>query len=78
MTKIIYNISDILSLYDVFILDQWGVMHDGYKGYDHAINAVKKLIKENKKLIIISNSSKRKASSIDRLKSLRFDKNHFI
>ena len=78
MTKIIDSISDIVSLYDVFILDQWGVMHDGYKGYDHAINAVEKLIKENKKLIIISNSSKRKNSSISRLKSLGFDKNHFI
>ena len=78
MSKIIDSISDIISLYDVFILDQWGVMHDGYKGYDHAINAVEKLIKENKKLIIISNSSKRKNSSISRLKSLGFDKNHFI
>ena len=78
MTKIIDSISDIISLYDVFILDQWGVMHDGYKGYDHAINAVEKLIKENKKLIIISNSSKRKNSSIGRLKSLGFDKNHFM
>ena len=71
MSKIIESISDIISYYDVFILDQWGVMHDGYKGYDHAINSVKKLI-------IISNSSKRKTSSIDKLKKLGFDKNHFI
>ena len=59
MSKIIDSISDIITLYDVFILDQWGVMHDGYKGYDHAVSAVKTLIRENKKLIIISNSSKR-------------------
>ena len=78
MSKIIDSIGDIISLYDVFILDQWGVMHDGYNGYDHAIISVEKLIKENKKLIIISNSSKRKTSSISRLKSLGFDKNHFI
>ena len=78
MTKIIDNIGDIISFYDVFILDQWGVMHDGYKGYDLAINSVQKLIRENKKLIIISNSSKRKTSSIGRMKSLGFDKNHFI
>jgi HAD superfamily hydrolase (TIGR01459 family) len=78
MSKIIDTISDIISLYDVFILDQWGVMHDGYKGYEHAVISVKKLIKENKKLIIISNSSKRKVSSVGRLKSLGFDKNHFI
>ena len=78
MSKIIKSIGDIISLYDVFILDQWGVMHDGYQGYDLAINSVEKLIRENKKLIIISNSSKRKTSSISRLKSLGFDKNHFI
>ncbi len=78
MTKIINSFSDILDKYDFFILDQWGVMHDGHKGYKHAINAVNKLITENKKLIIISNSSKRKISSIDRLKNLGFNKNDFI
>ena len=78
MTKIINSITEIIDLYDLFILDQWGVMHDGKKGYNHAIKSIIKLIEKNKKLIIISNSSKRKISSIDRLKSLGFDKNHFI
>ena len=77
MTKIIDSISDIYNNYDFFILDQWGVMHDGQQGYKHAIEAVARLIEENKKLIIISNSSKRKISSVKRLKYLGFDKNHF-
>ena len=46
MSKIIKSISEIISLYDVFILDQWGVMHDGKKGYDHAIESVKLLKKK--------------------------------
>lgn len=78
MTKIIDSLSIILNLYDVFILDQWGVMHDGYYGYDNAIKTVEKLIAENKQLIIISNSSKRKISSINKLNSLGFKKAHFI
>ena len=78
MTKIINSFSKILDKYDFFILDQWGVMHDGHKGYKHAINAVNKLIIEDKKLIIISNSSKRKISSVNRLKDLGFNKNDFI
>ncbi len=78
MTKIINSFSTILDKYDFFILDQWGVMHDGHKGYKHAINAVNTLIIENKKLVIISNSSKRKISSINRLKDLGFNKNNFI
>ncbi len=78
MTKIISGINEIIHLYDFFILDQWGVMHDGKYGYDHAIKSVDKLIKENKKLIIISNSSKRRSNSISKLKFLGFDKNNFI
>ena len=78
MTKVINSFSEISDKYDVFILDQWGVMHDGHHGYDHAIDAVKHLIHKNKQLIIISNSSKRRISSINRLKDLGFDKNNFI
>ena len=77
MTKFINNISEIIDLYDVFILDQWGVMHDGSNGYLHAIEAIDKLFNENKKLIIISNSSKRKISSINSLKKLGFNKKNF-
>ena len=78
MTKVINSFSEISDKYNVFILDQWGVMHDGHYGYDHAIDAVKNLIYKNKQLIIISNSSKRRISSINRLKDLGFDKNNFI
>tara|TARA_Y100001970_G_scaffold287904_1_gene413735 strand:- start:6270 stop:7142 length:873 start_codon:yes stop_codon:yes gene_type:complete len=78
MTKIIKNISEILNFYEVYILDQWGVMHDGYKGYDHAIKAVKKLIKLDKKLIIVSNSSRRNEDSSKNLSKYKYDKNDFI
>ena len=78
MTKVINSFSEISDKYNVFILDQWGVMHDGHYGYDHAIDAVKHLIYKNKQLIIISNSSKRRISSISRLKDLGFNKNNFI
>ena len=78
MTKVINSFSEILDKYNLFILDQWGVMHDGHYGYDHAIDAVNHLIYKNKQLIIISNSSKRRISSINRLKDLGFDKNNFI
>ena len=78
MTKIINRINEIINLYDVFILDQWGVMHDGNYAYDHAINSVEKLIEAKKKLIIISNSSKRKVSSLHKLESLGFNSKDFL
>ena len=78
MTKIINTITEIMHLYDVFILDQWGVMHDGNNGYTHAFETVNKLVEQHKKLIIISNSSKRKISSVHKLQSLGFYKKNFL
>ena len=65
------GIREIINRYEVFILDQWGVMHDGNKGYFHAIKCINYLKANNKKLIIISNSSKRKKSSINLLANIR-------
>ncbi len=76
--KLISGISEIIDKYDIFILDQWGVIHDGKKGYTLAIECVQQLVKQNKKLIIISNSSKRKSETITRLPKLGFKENQFI
>ena len=77
-TQTIKGLADIINQYDVFILDQWGVMHDGIKGYIQAIKCVEKLYQEKKEIIIISNSSKRKETTIKRLPNLGFDPKHFM
>jgi HAD superfamily hydrolase (TIGR01459 family) len=74
----IKSIDQILCNYDNFIIDQWGVMHDGTYGYDHALNSINFLNNNKKNLLIISNSSKRSKSSIDRLPKLGFKKKSFI
>ena len=74
----IKGLIDIIDQYDVFILDQWGVMHDGNKGYAHAIRCVKKLYQHKNDIIIISNSSKRKMSAIKKLPKLGFDPEYFV
>jgi HAD superfamily hydrolase (TIGR01459 family) len=76
--KTIESLSKIADKYEVFIIDQWGVMHNGQAGFPYAIKCIKNLVKLKKKLIIISNSSRRKNSTIDRLPKLGFDKNNFI
>ncbi len=76
--KLINSIKVIADFYDNFIIDQWGVMHDGSKGYEHAISSIEYLVKKNKKLFIISNSSKREKSSEKRLPKLGFKKEAFI
>ncbi len=74
----INSISEIINKYENFIIDQWGVMHDGKTGYRHAIEAIEYLNKNNKNLFIISNSSKRKKTSQERLPGLGFKKQSFI
>ena len=75
--KYIRGVKNIVDNYEVFILDQWGVMHDGKVGYSHAIDCVDYIKSKNKKLIIISNSSKRKKDSLNRLPSLGFSTSFF-
>ena len=58
----IKSIKAVLTDYDNFIIDQWGVMHDGTFGYEHAFDAINFLKNSNKNLFIISNSSKRSKS----------------
>ena len=74
----IEKISQIVDKYDVFILDQWGVMHNGLIGYPHAIDCVNNLVQLKKKIIIISNSPKRKETTIEKLAKLSFKKNDFF
>lgn len=74
---IINSVLDIIDKYENYIIDQWGVIHDGEIGYKHAIETIDYLEKNNKKLFIISNSSKRQKSSEDRLPKLGFNKKSF-
>ena len=71
------GIRDIIDEYDVFLLDMWGVMHDGSKPYDGVLEVVQRLHEAGKRLIILSNSSKRRDSSVSMLQKLGFDPDSF-
>ncbi len=71
------SIQDIINKYDNYIIDQWGVMHNGIVGFDYAINCINYLYKNGKNLFIISNSSKRQKFTQDKLSELGFEKNMF-
>lgn len=75
--KLVNGIYNISYEYDIYLLDMWGVMHDGTVPYKGVINTVKQLYESNKILIILSNSSKRKHHTITMLKKLGFTANWF-
>jgi len=69
-TKFCQGISDISDSYSAFILDQWGVIHNGEKLYDGVLDCMKELKARNKYVIILSNSGKRSAPNAENLKKL--------
>ncbi len=56
-TKFCQGISDISDTYMGFIIDQWGVLHDGQKLYDGVLECMEELRGRKKKVIILSNST---------------------
>lgn len=55
-----YNsLSDFSNNYDLFLVDLWGVIHDGEELYDGVKNSLEWLKSQGKKLVFISNAPKR-------------------
>ncbi|WP_019614863.1 TIGR01459 family HAD-type hydrolase [Psychromonas ossibalaenae] len=54
--KIINGLKNIIDSFDTFILDQWGVLHNGGDAFEQAVETLEFLQKHNKKVVILSNS----------------------
>jgi HAD superfamily hydrolase (TIGR01459 family) len=53
------SFSPLASRYDAFILDLWGVIHDGQNLYPGAKECLKRLRGEGKKIVLLSNAPRR-------------------
>ena len=56
--------------FDVYLLDQFGVLHDGVRPYPGVAEALEALHDAGKKLVILTNSGKRSAPNLERLVAL--------
>ncbi|KAJ0092937.1 hypothetical protein Patl1_26815 [Pistacia atlantica] len=63
--------------FKAWFLDQFGVLHDGKKPYPGAISTLEKLATTGAKMVIISNSSRRASTTMEKMKSLGFDTSLF-
>lgn len=70
MINKIESILDIINNYEVFLFDQWGVVHDGENIFPEAENTFKILQEKQKKIFIISNSGKRSSDNVHRMEKL--------
>ncbi len=52
------SVAEIADAYDAFIVDQWGVLHDGVRPYSFAIPSLRALAALGKRVIFVTNTAK--------------------
>lgn len=55
------GLSAVADRYDAFIIDLWGVMHDGLRAYPAAVEALRQLRRAGKRSVVLSNAPRRAA-----------------
>jgi len=75
------GVRDLANRFDIFVLDQFGVLHDGSKPYPGAVEALLELKAAGRRILLLSNSGKRSAPNEARLAKLGFQPgswDHFL
>jgi HAD superfamily hydrolase (TIGR01459 family) len=67
------RLRDLAPLYDIFFVDQFGVLHDGTRPYPGAVDALRRLNAGGRRVVVLSNSGKRSVANEARLSALGFD-----
>jgi len=70
----IAGLAEIADAYDLFLIDQWGVLHDGETPYPGAIEALRVLGEVGKPVVILSNSARRAAQGVERMEEIGIDR----
>ena len=63
----------LAAAFDGFILDQWGVLHDGTYPYRGAAECLTRLRAAGKRIVVLSNSGRREAANLRLMQSMGFD-----
>ena len=58
--------------FDGYIVDQWGVLHDGSHPYPGAIDCLERLHQTGKRVVVLSNSGRREADNVRLMEQMGF------
>ena len=72
--KELKHLSEVYKNYDTFLIDLWGVMHNGVTLNSKAIEVVDFLYKNSKKIVFLSNAPRPKSKVINFLLKMNMDK----
>jgi HAD superfamily hydrolase (TIGR01459 family) len=70
--KRIDGLREIADQFDLFLVDQYGVLHDGIAAYPGAIEGLAKIASPGRKVVVLTNSGKSAAANQARLAALGF------
>jgi HAD superfamily hydrolase (TIGR01459 family) len=72
------GVRDLARDHDGYIIDQWGVLHDGTKPYAGAIACLERLHAAGKRLVVLSNTGRREAEGVRAMAAMGFDPGLFV
>lgn len=64
------SVATLAETFDTFLLDQYGVLHDGVRPYPGVVDALRRLKDAGKRSVLLSNSGRRAAVNGERLARL--------
>ena len=67
------HLSEIYGSYDTFVIDLWGVMHNGILLNKKALEAADKLLKESKKIVFLTNAPRPTEKVKEFLKKMKME-----
>jgi len=74
--KELNHLSDIYKNYDTFVIDLWGVIHNGMALNQKAIEAIKQLKNQSKKIVFLSNAPRPSSKVINFLLKMNMDRKY--
>lgn len=74
--KKLNHLSEVFDAYDTFVIDLWGVIHNGIKLNEKAIEAVDQLKKNSKKIVFLSNAPRPSSKVVDFLLKIKMNEKY--
>jgi HAD superfamily hydrolase (TIGR01459 family) len=71
------GVADLAEHYGHFMIDQWGVLHDGQAPYPDALDCLRRLRAAGRRVVLLSNSGKRSEINRERLGEIGFGEELF-
>jgi len=66
------GVAGLAAGFDGYIVDQWGVLHDGARPYPGALDCLERLRAAGKRVVLLSNSGRREAENVRLMEAMGF------